>query len=187
MQKKASGAERSATEAFPPRKLTRTYLLNALGTPKSLKEPPFRQSQTIYEMGSSKFRIDQRNVKAPEARSTVAQPGRAGTRRGEFAARIAGVISSPISSHSMRSANLRTCRNSTASRPASRVETLIFSDQRLVPHLRCFAFYCRTPSAAALGYSLPRLRRCLATMLLKSPANSSPSWRFLQRFSSALA
>jgi hypothetical protein len=32
---------------------TRTYLINALGSPKSLKRRPFRQGQTIYEMASS--------------------------------------------------------------------------------------------------------------------------------------
>jgi hypothetical protein len=34
-------------------KKTRTYLINALGSPKSLKRRPFRKGQTIYEMASS--------------------------------------------------------------------------------------------------------------------------------------
>jgi hypothetical protein len=35
--------------------LTRTYLTNALGSPKSLKKWPFRQGQTTYEMASTYF------------------------------------------------------------------------------------------------------------------------------------
>src|ERR1700730_6844604 len=38
---------------FTLRHATRTYLINALGSPKSLKNRPFRQGQTIYEMASS--------------------------------------------------------------------------------------------------------------------------------------
>ena len=34
---------------------TRTYLVSALGSPKSLKKRPFRRGQTIYEMASVKM------------------------------------------------------------------------------------------------------------------------------------
>ncbi len=38
-------------------KETRTYLINALGSPKSLKKRPFRSGPTIYEMASNKQRL----------------------------------------------------------------------------------------------------------------------------------
>jgi SNF2 family DNA or RNA helicase len=44
--------------------LTRTYLINALGSPKSLKRRPFRQGQTIYEMASRY--VEDQSIKAAQ-------------------------------------------------------------------------------------------------------------------------